>query len=213
MMLDALITGKTRIKLILRFFLNPSTSSYLREIAAEFNESTNSIRIELRRFVEAGLLVERRRGGKVFYSANRSHPLFAEIHSIVQKTLGIDKLLEELIGKLGALKRAFIVGDYAKGVDSGLIDLVLVGDGMDMAFLHVLAARVERLIGRKIRYFVIGEGEEDAVISRFGPSRALLLWSGEGGRGPGGSLSEGVSGLASTGGLAVSAAGGAREVR
>ncbi len=182
MMLDALITGKTRIRLILRFFLNPSASSYLREIAAEFRESTNAIRIELKRFVEAGLLVERRRGGKVFYSANEAHPLFAEIHSIVQKTLGIDKLLDELIKKVGAVKRAFIVGDYAKGVDSGIVDLILVGQEIDMAFLHGLATRVEGLIGRKIRYLVIGEGEQGAVMGMFGASPALLLWSEDGGR-------------------------------
>lgn len=183
MMLDALITGKTRIRLILRFFLNPSTSSYLREIAAEFNESTNAIRIELKRFVDAGLLTEWRRGGKVFYSANKAHPLFAEIHSIVQKTLGIDKLLDELIKKVGAVKRAFIVGDYAKGVDSGIIDLVLAGQGIDVAFLHGLAMRVEGLIGRKIRYLVIDEGEEGAVMNMFGASAALLLWSEDGEQG------------------------------
>lgn len=190
MMLDALITGKTRIRLILRFFLNPSTSSYLREIAAEFNESTNAIRIELKRFVEAGLLTERRRGGKVYYSANKAHPLFAEIHSIVQKTLGIDKLLDELIKKVGAVKRAFIVGDYAKGVDSGIIDLVLVGQEIDMAFLHGLAVKVEGLIGRKIRYFVISQGEEAAVMSTFGAAAALLLWGEDGEREAGSSFQE-----------------------
>jgi hypothetical protein len=176
-MLDALITGKTRIKLLLRFFLNPDTSSYLREIASEFNESTNSIRIELKRFADAGLLNETARSGRIYYSANRRHPLFQEIHVIVQKTLGLDTLMEELIRKVGTLKRAFIVGEYAKGVDSRLIDLILVGTNIDVSFLHVLAGRVEDLIGRKIRYLVLQEDEEEEVMNKFENGPALLIWN------------------------------------
>ncbi len=176
-MLDALITGKTRIKLLLRFFLNPATSSYLREIASEFNESTNSIRIELQRLAEAGLLREKKMNGKVFYSANTDHPLFSEIHSIVQKTLGIDKLLEGLIKKVGTVRRAFIVGEYAKGVDCGLIDLVLIGRGIDVAFLHALASKVEGVIDRKIRYLVLHEEEEKEVMKEFEGAPSLLLWN------------------------------------
>jgi hypothetical protein len=46
-MLQALITSRTRIKLLLKFFLNSSNTSYLRDLAAEFGESTNAIRLEL----------------------------------------------------------------------------------------------------------------------------------------------------------------------
>jgi hypothetical protein len=183
-MLSALITGKTRVKLLLRFFLNPDASSYLREIASEFNESTNSIRIELKRFAEAGLLTERERGGRVYYCANRQHPLFAEIHSIVHKTLGIDTLLEELVAKIGSLSRAYLVGDYAKGVDGGLIDLVLVGTKIDMGYLHSLVGRVERRIDRKIRYLVLDDVEEEQVMLRLSSQPRLLLWSRDGRRRP-----------------------------
>ena len=41
-MLESLITSKTRVKLLLKFFLNPGTKAYLREIAAEFGESSNA---------------------------------------------------------------------------------------------------------------------------------------------------------------------------
>ena len=55
-MLQTLITSKTRIKLMLKFFLNSSSTGYLRGLETEFDESTNSIRLELNRFEEAGLL-------------------------------------------------------------------------------------------------------------------------------------------------------------
>lgn len=55
-MLDTLIQSKTRLKLLLRFFLNPDSSAYLRGLAQEFDESTNAVRVELNRFEEAGLI-------------------------------------------------------------------------------------------------------------------------------------------------------------
>jgi len=61
-MIEALISSKTRIKLLLKFFLNSNATSYLRGLESEFGESTNSIRIELNRFEEAGMLTSYNQG-------------------------------------------------------------------------------------------------------------------------------------------------------
>ena len=87
-MLETLISSRTRIKLLLRFFLNPSNTAYLRGLAEEFNESTNSIRVELNRFEEAGMLVSNSQGNKKIYKANNNHPLFRDLHSILLKYIG-----------------------------------------------------------------------------------------------------------------------------
>ena len=84
-MLDTLITSKTRIKLLLKFFLNSNASSYLRNLEGEFGESTNGIRLELNKFEKAGLLSSRISGNKKLYSANTAHPLFNDIHNILLK--------------------------------------------------------------------------------------------------------------------------------
>ena len=55
-MIETLISSKTRIKLLLKFFLNSNTTAYLRSLESEFGESTNAIRIELNRLEEAGML-------------------------------------------------------------------------------------------------------------------------------------------------------------
>ena len=81
LMLESLITSKTRIKLLLKFFLNSSTKAYLRGLEAEFGESTNSIRIELNRFEQAGLLTSHSEGNRKFFTANIKHPLFPDIQS------------------------------------------------------------------------------------------------------------------------------------
>ena len=76
-----LIASKTRIKLLKRFFFNPEIRSYLRELAKEFNASTNSVREELNQLTKAGLLESQKNGRNVFYRANEKHPLFPELNS------------------------------------------------------------------------------------------------------------------------------------
>ena len=70
-MLDTLITSKTRIKLLLKFFLNSNSSSYLRGLESEFGESSNAIRLELNKFEKAGLLTTTTNGNKKMFKADR----------------------------------------------------------------------------------------------------------------------------------------------
>lgn len=177
-MLNSLITSKTRIKLILKFFLNPDTSAHLRGLATEFGESTNGVRVELNRLTEAGLLEPAHSGKSIYYKANIRHSLYPEIHSIVRKYLGIDQMVEDIVKQMGDLELALISGDYARGIDSGLIDLVLVGD-VDKSYLQLLVDKTESLIERKIRTLVVNREEFDHLRGKFEKEKALLLWKSE----------------------------------
>ena len=75
-MLETLISSRTRIKLLLKFFLNAQSKGYLRSLEHEFGESTNAIRLELNKFEEAGMLSSESEGNKKVYRANPKHPLF-----------------------------------------------------------------------------------------------------------------------------------------
>src|SRR4030066_1145401 len=107
-MLDSLVTSQTRIKLLKKFFLNSSTKAHLRGLESEFGESSNSIRIELNRFEEAGLLYSLRDGNKKVYQANRKHPLFSDIHNIIMKETGIDLVVEKVIHRIGSLMFVYL---------------------------------------------------------------------------------------------------------
>jgi DNA-binding MarR family transcriptional regulator len=173
--LDSLITSRTRVKLLLRFFLNPDSTSYLRELAEEFGESTNAVRVELNRLEKAGILSSKRNGKTKLYQANQNHPLFPEIQSMVRKLTGIDRLVEEVLEKLGHIQAAFITGDYARGNDSGIIDLVLVGE-VDESYLQGMIHKIEPLIRRKIRYLILKEHELEHFRESLRLSEAILLW-------------------------------------
>jgi len=175
-MLDTLITNKTRIKLLIKFFLNSNSKSYLRNLEHEFNESSNAIRIELNKFEKSGLLNSEVEGNKKVFTANTNHPLFKDIHNILLKHLGIDTVIDEMISNLGMLKKVYLVGDIAKGKDSDIIDLLLVGAEINKDYLTRLIEKAERLIQRKVRYLIFGEDEIENFLKSKGISEYLLLW-------------------------------------
>src|SRR6187455_2188040 len=100
-MLDTLVSSKTKIKLLLKFFLNASNTAYLRNLESEFGESTNAIRLELNKFEESGLLNSYSESNKKIFKANTEHPLYPEINSIIRKYVGIDKIIDQIVSRLG----------------------------------------------------------------------------------------------------------------
>jgi len=172
-MLESLITSKTRIKLLLKFFLNSQTKSYLRNLESEFGESSNAIRVELNRLEDAGLLQSEVAGKKKYYTANKLHPLFNDINSIIKKIVGIDHLIESVVSQVGELEKAYITGDFARGVDSQIIDLVLVGNDLDTSFIEGLVTKAEKLITRKIRYLILNA---EQMTDFFKNRPVLLIW-------------------------------------
>jgi hypothetical protein len=174
--LDTLITSKTRLKLLLRFFLNSDVSSYLRNLETEFDESTNSIRLELNRFEKAGLLISGKEQNRKVYKANTSHPLFPDINNILRKSVGFDQIVEKVLGNLGSVKRAYITGDLAKGKDTRVINLFLIGTEMDLDYLERLVQKSRDLIHREINYVLLNEAEEAGFRER-NPD-AFLIWNG-----------------------------------
>jgi len=165
---------------LLKFFLNDSSSAYLRSLESEFGESSNAIRIELNRFEKAGLLQSTVQGNRKYYQANNSHPLFGDIHNIVLKYVGIDQIVEKVVHKLGDLEKVYLTGGYAKGKDNGIIDLIFVGTKLDTAYLLKLVEKAEGLIRRKIRYMVMGGKEFEEYATKGEGDEVLLLWEGGG---------------------------------
>lgn len=177
-MLEGIITSKTRVRLLIRFFLNPQSSSYLRELAAEFGRSTNGIREELQQMVRSKLLKSRKEGRQIVYQANEEHVLFPELHSMVQKALGMDQILDSILTRLGDLESAYLIDDYAEGRDTGIIDLLLVGN-VDQYHLNDLSRKTERYIGRKIRSLTLLKEEFEAMKDQMAHRPQLLLWNSE----------------------------------
>ena len=149
-MLDSLISSKTRLKLLIRFFLNLAKSSHLRGLASDFNESTNSIRLELNNLSGAGYLIKKTEGNKVKYLANSKHPLFDIIIKLVRKHTGIENIISNILDSIDNIEAIYLVGDYAKGVDSGTIHIYIKAKINDKKYINEILKKTEKKISRKI---------------------------------------------------------------
>lgn len=181
-MINTLITSQTRVKLMVKFFLNGRTKAHLRGLETEFGESSNSIRVELNRFEKAGLLLSLKDGNKKVFQANANHPLFNDIHSIILKETGIDRVIDKVVHRIGDLGEVYLTGDFARGKDSPVIELILVGHGIDREYLANKVQQAEELVGRKVSYVILSPDESEEHLKKIRQTDLLPLWVNDGGR-------------------------------
>lgn len=153
-MLNKIITSKTRLRLLIKFFISQANSGYLNGLANEMKESTNSIRKELNHLHGAGYLQKVKIDNKVQYKANSEHPLYETLRKVVLKHLGLEDIVEVVLDRMGNVKFIAIVGDYARGIDSGIIEVFLVGDDLNFNYISQLENKIENLIGRKVNFYL-----------------------------------------------------------
>ena len=170
-LLGPLITSKTRLKLLMRFFINQDIGGYLQGLAKELEENSNSIRVELNRLEEAGMLKSSVQGRKKMYHLNSGHPLTTDISKIIRKVTGIDALVDRVVERMGKdLQQVWICGELAKGIDSSTLEVLLVGKGMDMDYVDELISKVESTINKKIEHSIAPTASESQRES------SLLVW-------------------------------------
>ena len=153
-MLGELITAKTRLRLLIKFFISQANRGYLNGLATEMGESTNSIRKELNHLQGAGYLDKIKVDNKIEYKANIKHPLFGVLQKVVLKHLGLEDIVETVLERMGPVDQIILVGDYANGVDSGLIEVFLIGQNLNMDYIAQLENKIENLIGRKVSFYL-----------------------------------------------------------
>lgn len=176
-MIETLISSKTRIKLLMKFFLNSRNTAYLRNLEEEFGESTNAIRLELNKFEKAGFLESFSEGNKKLFTVNTKHPFFKDLNSMIRKITGIDHIVDYIVQRLGDVEKVYLVGKLAKGQDTDIIDIVLVGNELNKVFLLEQIGKAEKKIDKKIRYVHYGSAEFDIEKIKEPGVHPLLLWS------------------------------------
>ena len=153
-MLETLITSKTRLRLLIKFFVAATNKGYLNGLAQEFGESTNAIRKELNHLAVAGYLTKNKENNKIQYLANEGHPLFSSLQTIVHQHLGLELIAEQVIDRMGEVQTISLVGDYAQGRDTGTIEIVICGHQLNHDYLVGLTRKIEDQIKRRIKISV-----------------------------------------------------------
>jgi len=176
-MLDSLITSKTRIKLLMKFFINSNVSAHLRNLASEFGDSTNGIRQELNRLEHAKLLESKLVQNKKIYRANTLHPFFEDIRHLLHKFVGIDQIVDDVVKNVAHIEQAFITNDYAQGKPNGVMELILVGNNFDEAKINQLVHKTEKSVKFKVRYITVST--EDLPQYIIDHTNVMQVWSAD----------------------------------
>ena len=119
-MLNKIITSKTRLRLLIKFFISQANKGHLNGLANEMGESTNSIRKELNHLYDAGYLNKIKNDNKIEYQVNSKHPLFNTLRNVVLKHLGLEDIVDHVLAQMGDVMEIHLISDYAKGLDTCL---------------------------------------------------------------------------------------------
>ena len=161
-MLNSLITSKTRLRVLVKFFIRAANKGHLNSLASEFGESTNGVRKELNKLKDAGYLVSNKEQNKVIYRANTKHPLYSVLQQLVKKHLRLDEMVETIVKRIGDVQKIILIGDYAKGIDSGLIEVLLIANDINKEYISELEKKLKNKIGRKVVFSM--ESEEEGIL-------------------------------------------------
>ena len=153
-MLGELITSKTRLRLLIKFFVSQANRGYLNGLATEMGESTNAIRKELNHLHDAGYLQKEKSNNKINYKANTEHPMFSVLQKVILKHLGLEDAVEIVLERMGDVEQIILIGNYAKGIDSGKIEIIIVGQDLNTSYVQNLEEKLEKLINRKVAFFL-----------------------------------------------------------
>ena len=153
-MLGELITSKTRLRLLIKFFVSQANRGYLNGLATEMGESTNAIRKELNHLHDAGYLQKEKSNNKIQYKANTKHPMFSVLQKVILKHLGLEDAVEIVLERMGDVEQIILIGNYAKGIDSGKIEIIIVGQDLNTSYVQNLEEKLEKLISRKVAFFL-----------------------------------------------------------
>lgn len=159
--LSSALFGKARQAVLALLYSRPDESFYLRQVARATGAGQGSVQRELRRLVDAGIIVRSGRGRQVYYQANRHCPIFAELQGLMMKTAGMADVLRSALSPIsGKLDVAFVYGSHASGKATGSsdVDLLVVGDVDEMA-LHKAVGRAEGQLGRSVNYTLLSRHE------------------------------------------------------
>ena len=153
--LAQILSSQVRAEIFRLLFNGNKTAIHLRDLQRRSQLSIGTIQKEITNLKNLDLVIPKRDGNRLYYTANFNHPLYKEICSLVEKTSGVPEKLKEILSSIKGIECAFIFGSFAKGAEKSHsdLDLMVIGDvGLRMlsSKLKSLTEQTEREINPHI---------------------------------------------------------------
>lgn len=157
--LAQILSSRVRASIFQLLFGLGETEIHVRELARQSEFAEASLRQELSKLLRLELVSDRRSGNRVYFRANRDHPLYPVIHQLVIRTIGLVEVLAVALAKAD-IAIAFVFGSVAKSREVGHsdVDLMVIGE-IGLRKLTSLLSGASEKIGREINPHVMTEDE------------------------------------------------------
>lgn len=149
---DALFTT-TQQRVLGLLFGQPDRSFFATQVIALAGGGSGATQRELARLEATGLVTTSRVGNQKHYQANAASPIYAELASILAKTVGVAEPLRVALAPLAKkIHAAFVYGSVAKKSDTARsdIDIMILADKISYADVYTALAATETRLGRAI---------------------------------------------------------------
>lgn len=153
--LKDLFSSSVRADVLSVLLNSPDEKFYMREIANLIRKNPSGVKRELDRLEKMGIVISEKVANLKYFRANKESPLYSELKDLIAKSLGLPGALKALLRASGA-KIAFIYGPYARGEDSGKVDLLVIGASTGF---ETSIRSLEKKFGVKINYLLMDEEE------------------------------------------------------
>jgi predicted nucleotidyltransferase len=152
--------SKARRRLLAYYFTNPASRLHLRDLAGRLDIDASNLSKELQRLEREGLFRAEVSGRQKYFQLDRKYPLFAEVRSIVAKTIGAVPHVAQSLKKMEGIEEAYLYGSFARNQldTSSDIDILVIGNP-DGAGLAEAMRKLGRQFGRDINYTVLTRKE------------------------------------------------------
>jgi len=149
------------------------------------DSGTGAVHRQLGRLAEAGWITVLRTGNQKHYQANRTCPVFAELHGLIVKTVGVvEPLRQALMAKAEDVRAAFVYGSVAKRTDTAGsdIDLMVISDRLGYQDLFEALQSAEAVLARPVNPNVMSlaewrakRAEKDSFAARIAAQPRLFV--------------------------------------
>lgn len=164
----ALFTG-TQQRVLALLFGQPNRSFYASELITLAKAGSGAVQRELAKLSESGLVTVKTVGSQKHYQANPDSPIFAELHGITQKTVGLAEPLRDALTPLARkIRAAFIYGSVAKRQDTAVsdVDLMLLSDELSYGDVFSVLEDVGVRLGRTVNPTILTQQEFSKRVKR-----------------------------------------------
>jgi len=125
-MLNKLFSSSIRAAVLSLLLNSPDEQFYVREIAKLLRKNPSGVKRELDNLERMEIVTSQRIANLKYFRANVESPLFAELKSLITKSLGLPGALKTVLRAAGA-KAAFIYGPYAEGENVESVKILVIG--------------------------------------------------------------------------------------